>query len=66
MQVRVCICGSLCSAQDSVYRPPCQSHGAPHTPLRKEVYIPLWHGWARGVVQQMASRVQVCLAGKGS
>lgn len=45
--------------------PPRQSHSAPHMHPYKEVCISLENGWGRGVAQQMAGRLQVCLAGKG-
>lgn len=34
--------------------------------LYKEISISFWNGWGMGVVQQMASRLQVCLAEKGT
>ena len=42
--------------------PPRQSHSTPHMHPYKEVCISLGNGWGRGVAQQMAGRLQVCLA----
>lgn len=42
-----------------------RSHGALRRPPYTQIYISFWNGRGRGVVQQMASRLQVCQAEKG-
>lgn len=62
---RVSSCASALYSHTPCALPPRQSHRAPHTHPYKEVCISLRNGWGRGVAQQMAGRLQVCLAGKG-
>lgn len=42
-----------------------RSHGALRRQPYTQIYISFWNGRGRGVVQQMASRLQVCQAEKG-
>ena len=61
--VLVCVY-ALCTQHTAVCAAPAAEPQSSHTHPRKEVCISLGNGWGRGVAQQMAGRLQVCLAGK--